>query len=165
MFVQLDVLTAAPSANGFYGARGIAGALPMAYSEIERKFHRKLQRYGRDDCVSLHEFDRSGWTFHGKGFWLPPRPSRRHTEPYVNLVGSPNFGIRSITRDLECQLLVQTRDQRLQQDMEKEREALWRDSCPVENALWRNPARRLHGKSWSHGIWISLGVKALKPFL
>jgi len=67
------ILTASPRANGFYGARGIAGALPLAYSLIEQQFMKKCARaarYGGESGVRLYEYTRPQWTFHGKGLWL-----------------------------------------------------------------------------------------------
>ena len=82
----IHVLTAAPSANGFFGSAGISGAIPTAYSEIERAFYKAAARAGRlhysprtrptAPGIALYEYSRRGWTFHAKGLWRV-RYSRR----------------------------------------------------------------------------------------
>ena len=42
----VHLLAAAPSANGFFTARGIAGSLPMAYSLMEKRLYREAVRRG-----------------------------------------------------------------------------------------------------------------------
>lgn len=44
---SVHILTAAPEANGFFRARGISGAIPVAYSEIERRFYDMCEQAGR----------------------------------------------------------------------------------------------------------------------
>lgn len=87
---SVHVLTAAPSANGFLNAHGMSGAIPFAYSEIERRFWQEIVEAGRlhpvsqegkevigkeKECISspgiaLYEYSHPGWTFHAKGLWL-----------------------------------------------------------------------------------------------
>jgi hypothetical protein len=43
----VHVLTASPLANGFWGAAGVAGAVPLAYCQLERAFYRAAARAGR----------------------------------------------------------------------------------------------------------------------
>lgn len=81
----VHILTAAPEANGFWGAAGIAGAVPLAYCQLERAFYRAVARAGRlmrdpegdpDSAgVAIHEYTRPGWTFHAKGVWRYSRGS------------------------------------------------------------------------------------------
>ena len=76
---SIHVVTAAPSANGFFGAAGVAGAIPAAYSEMERAFYEAAARAGRLHAsprgtpdgpgIALYEYARKGWTFHAKGLW------------------------------------------------------------------------------------------------
>ena len=125
----VTVLTAHPTANGFLGAAGPAGGIPHAYTAIARAFHQRcsaagqLHRVGRSVLdtasvtvmyhgqVSLHEYRRPDWTFHAKGLWVAPAPGG---PPCLTMVGSPNFGYRSVHRDLETQLTLLTRDPGLQ---------------------------------------------------
>jgi CDP-diacylglycerol--glycerol-3-phosphate 3-phosphatidyltransferase len=82
----LHVLTASPLANGFWGARGVAGAIPLAYCQLERVFYGAAARAGclmadpeggtsptHSAGIALHEYERAGWTFHAKGLWVERR--------------------------------------------------------------------------------------------
>uniref|UniRef100_F6SD21 CDP-diacylglycerol--glycerol-3-phosphate 3-phosphatidyltransferase n=1 Tax=Ornithorhynchus anatinus TaxID=9258 RepID=F6SD21_ORNAN len=60
------ILLASPEVNGFFGARGVAGAIPAAYVYIERQFYRQVCNLGQEERVRLQEYRRSGWTFHAK---------------------------------------------------------------------------------------------------
>lgn len=61
------ILTASPEVNGFFGAKGVAGAIPAAYIHIARQFYSQVCQLGQQERVHLHEYHRSQWTFHAKG--------------------------------------------------------------------------------------------------
>lgn len=61
------ILTASPEVNGFFGAKGVAGAIPAAYIHIARQFYNQVCQLGQQDRVRLHEYHRPQWTFHAKG--------------------------------------------------------------------------------------------------
>lgn len=61
------ILTASPEVNGFFGAKGIAGAIPAAYIHIARQFYNQVCQLGQQERVQLHEYHRPQWTFHAKG--------------------------------------------------------------------------------------------------
>ncbi|XP_064126710.1 CDP-diacylglycerol--glycerol-3-phosphate 3-phosphatidyltransferase, mitochondrial isoform X2 [Loxodonta africana] len=61
------ILLASPEVNGFFGAKGVAGAIPAAYVHIERQFYREVCSLGQQERVQLQEYWRRGWTFHAKG--------------------------------------------------------------------------------------------------
>ncbi|XP_035814049.1 CDP-diacylglycerol--glycerol-3-phosphate 3-phosphatidyltransferase, mitochondrial isoform X2 [Amphiprion ocellaris] len=63
------ILTASPEVNGFFGAKGVAGAIPAAYIHIARQFYNQVCRLGQQERVHLHEYHRPQWTFHAKGGW------------------------------------------------------------------------------------------------
>jgi CDP-diacylglycerol--glycerol-3-phosphate 3-phosphatidyltransferase len=81
MQVHLDLLTASPMANGFFGARGVSGWIPTAYSLLEQGTWRRLNRaWGSRQPTTggggkapprrrLLEYSRPGWEFHAKGIW------------------------------------------------------------------------------------------------
>ncbi|KAG7386975.1 CDP-diacylglycerol--glycerol-3-phosphate 3-phosphatidyltransferase [Phytophthora pseudosyringae] len=168
---ELDVISAAPRANGFYDARGVKGALPMAYSLIEQDFFERT--LGREFPTVLREFDRPGWTFHGKGmWWRPPPPSVANSHkvtlglPQLTVVGSSNFGQRSYGCDLESNLVMFTRSPELQRRLQDEFDALTRDAEVVTEQLWRRPERMLHGLfSWKDGYWIRPVSKFIAAYL
>ncbi|XP_023287829.1 CDP-diacylglycerol--glycerol-3-phosphate 3-phosphatidyltransferase, mitochondrial isoform X2 [Orussus abietinus] len=123
-----QLLTAHPSANGFFGAKGIAGGIPAAYTYIEDTFLKTCERLGQEERVTLWEFTRPGWTYHAKGLWYS-HPGQR--KPCLTLVGSPNFGYRSVRKDLETQVAVVTRNEQLQEAMQNEHERLFSRAHPV----------------------------------
>lgn len=81
----MRLLTASPAANGFYGAKGVSGLIPTAYSLLEQHTWRSLHRAwnrrrgssasgggttsGGTARRSLLEYSRPGWEFHAKGIW------------------------------------------------------------------------------------------------
>ncbi|XP_011298498.1 CDP-diacylglycerol--glycerol-3-phosphate 3-phosphatidyltransferase, mitochondrial isoform X2 [Fopius arisanus] len=123
-----ELLTAHPSANGFFGAKGVAGGIPAAYTLIEKSFFKEVERRGLDHRIKLREYIRPGWTYHAKGLWYT-LPS--HKRPCFTLIGSSNFGYRSVKRDLECQIGLVTRNEGLQEALEYEHNRLFKKSEPV----------------------------------
>ena len=65
---DIRIITASPQANGFYNASGIAGSLPMVYLLFARSFLIKCYKYN-ENILKLYEYNKSNWTFHGKGLW------------------------------------------------------------------------------------------------
>lgn len=64
---EYQILLASPEVNGFFGAKGVAGAIPAAYVHIERQFYSEVCSLGQQERVQLQEYWRRGWTFHAKG--------------------------------------------------------------------------------------------------
>ncbi|XP_078427269.1 CDP-diacylglycerol--glycerol-3-phosphate 3-phosphatidyltransferase, mitochondrial isoform X3 [Cetorhinus maximus] len=62
-----QILLASPEVNGFFGAKGVAGAIPSAYVYIARQFYSRVYQSGLQDRIRLHEYFRKDWTFHAKG--------------------------------------------------------------------------------------------------
>ncbi|ETN76248.1 hypothetical protein NECAME_11815 [Necator americanus] len=86
---SMDIITAAPKANGFFGAAGPSGYIPALYSWVCERVLTLKDKYARND-VNLYEYHRDGWTFHAKGLWIDT-PVQTAT-----LMGSSNFGSFSI---------------------------------------------------------------------
>lgn len=127
-----SILTASPSANGFFESGGLSRYIPEAYRSIELAFldsknRSPLMRNERgEECI--YEFSRPGWTYHAKGVWI------QDTEPsplMVTVIGSSNFGHRSFDRDLEAQLTLITESGSLIQKIQQERDSLFADSTMV----------------------------------
>lgn len=74
---EYQILLASPEVNGFFGAKGVAGAIPAAYVHIERQFYSEVRSLGQQERVQLQEYWRRGWTFHAKGMWPPARARLR----------------------------------------------------------------------------------------
>lgn len=112
----VDILTASPESNGWFKAKGLASHITTLYTYIEQKFYELLQKSGQLGRVKLHEYTRPDWTFHCKGLWakLPGQDL-----PYLTTIGSPNFGGRSVEKDLEAQAFIITEDIKLMKKIEE----------------------------------------------
>jgi CDP-diacylglycerol--glycerol-3-phosphate 3-phosphatidyltransferase len=98
------ILTAAPEANGFFGANNVSGYLPHAYTYLESNLYQRVLESGHADRISFHEYNRKDWTFHAKGFWV----TEPRFGPILTSIGSSNFNARSLDRDLEVQSFILT---------------------------------------------------------
>uniref|UniRef100_A0AAQ6IE12 CDP-diacylglycerol--glycerol-3-phosphate 3-phosphatidyltransferase n=1 Tax=Anabas testudineus TaxID=64144 RepID=A0AAQ6IE12_ANATE len=145
------ILTASPEVNGFFGAKGVAGAIPAAYIHIARQFYNQVCQLGQQKRVHLHEYHRPQWTFHAKGLWYYLQGQDR---PCLTLIGSPNFGYRSVHRDLEAQIAIVTENEELQCQLQEEQEMLYQRSTEVSRSTFERPDR--HVKLW---------VKLVTPFI
>ncbi|CAH1971801.1 unnamed protein product [Acanthoscelides obtectus] len=126
---QCDILMAHPKANGFFGAQGVAGGIPYAYSLIARTFKENCKKAGQEQRVKLFEYFREGWTYHGKGLWYYP-PNQ--DTPCVSLIGSPNFGERSVKKDLESQMVIITENETLRDLLHEECRQLFQQGLPAD---------------------------------
>ncbi|OMJ16510.1 CDP-diacylglycerol-glycerol-3-phosphate 3-phosphatidyltransferase, mitochondrial [Smittium culicis] len=62
-----NLVVASPKSNGFYGAKGISGHIPNAYSMFELEFMNLVEKKNRSEKIKLFEFYRQDWTYHAKG--------------------------------------------------------------------------------------------------
>ncbi|KAM9981789.1 hypothetical protein ACTFIY_004096 [Dictyostelium cf. discoideum] len=122
---KLDIITCSPQANGFYGSKGLSSAVPDCYAIIEKRFLQRVQDTDNGDRISVQEYIRDKWTYHAKGLWIQVM-NQQH--PSITLIGSPNFGSRSVEKDLEAQIILITQNKQLQQKMENEKNYLWTDT-------------------------------------
>jgi CDP-diacylglycerol--glycerol-3-phosphate 3-phosphatidyltransferase len=133
---SVHALTAAPTANGFWGARGVAGAIPLAFAAYLRDFYDAgaaagvladdPERHPQRKGLALYEWSSpTGWTFHGKGVWVFPKDAQRATAITTTLVGSPNYGRRGLERDAELQLEFSSRSAVFASRLRAERDSLW----------------------------------------
>ncbi|KAH0517897.1 CDP-diacylglycerol--glycerol-3-phosphate 3-phosphatidyltransferase, mitochondrial [Microtus ochrogaster] len=151
---EYQILLASPEVNGFFGAKGVAGAIPAAYVHIERQFYSEVCSLGQQDRVQLQEYWRKGWTFHAKGLWLYLAGS---SLPCLTLIGSPNFGYRSVHRDLEAQIAIVTESRALQQQLHQEQEQLYLRSGVVSSATFEQPGRQVK-------LWVKMVTPLIKNF-
>nr|XP_032654997.1 CDP-diacylglycerol--glycerol-3-phosphate 3-phosphatidyltransferase, mitochondrial isoform X2 [Chelonoidis abingdonii] len=151
---QYQILLASPEVNGFFGAKGVAGAIPAAYVYIEHQFYSEVCCLGQQDRVQLLEYSRNGWTFHAKGLWLYLAGS---SLPCLTLIGSPNFGYRSVHRDLEAQVAIVTENRDLQQQLHQEQEQLYLKSGIVSSSTFEQPTRYVK-------LWVKLVTPLIKNF-
>ncbi|KAL2078485.1 hypothetical protein ACEWY4_026170 [Coilia grayii] len=148
------ILMAAPEVNGFFGAKGVAGAIPAAYVHLARQFYSKVCQLGQQSRVHLHEYHRADWTFHAKGLWYYLDGSER---PCLTLIGSPNFGYRSVHRDLEAQIAIVTDNEELQAELQQEQEMLYKRSTEVSGNTFNQPNRYVK-------LWVKLVTPLIKNF-
>ena len=141
------ILMASEAANGFYGAKGVIANIPHVYTYLSKQFLNQLKQ--NKSNVELYEFDRNEWTFHAKGLWLSLDPNH-----YLSMVGSPNFGYRSVYRDTEAQLAIVTKDKDLQQRLENECNQLWKDTTRVVDQY----------QSIRIPVWVTLVANFMKSY-
>uniref|UniRef100_A0A8C0AF10 CDP-diacylglycerol--glycerol-3-phosphate 3-phosphatidyltransferase n=2 Tax=Bos mutus grunniens TaxID=30521 RepID=A0A8C0AF10_BOSMU len=151
---EYQILLASPEVNGFFGAKGVAGAIPAAYVHIERQFYSEVCSLGQQERVQLQEYWRRDWTFHAKGLWLYLAGS---SLPCLTLIGSPNFGYRSVHRDLEAQIAIVTESRALQQQLHQEQEQLYRRAGVVSSATFEQPSRQVK-------LWVKMVTPLIKNF-
>ncbi|CAH1273157.1 PGS1 [Branchiostoma lanceolatum] len=144
---DFNILMASPQVNGFYGAKGIAGSIPTGYTYIAREFHRRVWQQAQQDRIQLQEYIRPEWTFHGKGLWFY-HPGEEL--PSLTLVGSPNFGYRSVNRDLEAQLAIVTDNWTLRQQLHQEQRHLYQGSEVVTKETFQRPDRQV--PAWAKAL-------------
>lgn len=127
-----SVLMSHPSCNGFMGAKGPAGGIPDAYTLIARRFYEMITQRKQDHRISLLEYKRDNWTYHAKGLWYYPSES---TLPHMTIIGSSNYGERSVNRDLEAQVCIVTANKSLQKSLAAEYDHLERFATSAETEL------------------------------
>lgn len=127
-----SIIMAHPSCNGFLGAKGPAGGIPDAYSLLARQFYDKIKEHGQEDRISLMEYERATWTYHAKGLWYVPVNS---SLPCMTVIGSSNYGERSVNRDLEAQLCLVTANKSLQETLKTEYDNLTKYASTAEDQL------------------------------
>ncbi|XP_046579098.1 CDP-diacylglycerol--glycerol-3-phosphate 3-phosphatidyltransferase, mitochondrial-like isoform X1 [Haliotis rubra] len=144
---KYGILMASPEVNGFFGAKGIAGSIPTAYVHIANLFFKSLVWYGQTQRIQMFEYFRDKWTFHVKGLWyyLPGE-----SLPSLTFIGSPNFGYRSVYRDLECQLAVVTENTRLREQLREEHVRLYQSSNLVTSELFKR--KDGHVPMWAKAV-------------
>lgn len=149
-----EILLSSPEANGFYESRGFGKHIPEVYIHLCKNFHRKVVNSNREHDFSLLEYIRKGWTFHGKGMWcyLPGEGL-----PSLTLIGSPNFGLRSVDRDLEAQIVLVTKNELLRRKLHKERNNIAQHTSPITAVTFERPR-------YFVPRWVALATHFIKRF-
>ncbi|VDN07829.1 unnamed protein product [Thelazia callipaeda] len=124
---DMDIVYASPQANGFYQASGLSGFIPLIYVFISRLFYNIML-----PKVRLFEYNRPGWSYHVKGMWVDIKRSVFS----ATLIGSSNFGHRSVHRDLETQFLIVTDDERLKRNLKEERLRMLNYAAKVDSSTF-----------------------------
>ncbi|XP_063934348.1 CDP-diacylglycerol--glycerol-3-phosphate 3-phosphatidyltransferase, mitochondrial-like isoform X1 [Zophobas morio] len=162
------VVTAAPQANSFHESGGLSSWIPLIYSSLLKGFYQKtLTSCGR---VKLYEYFAEKTTFHckvlqnsaflllvnipAKGFWAELGSGNPIA---ISFIGSSNYGHRSIHRDLEAQLLMITKNPKLQRSLKKEKKLLFQSTTPVDEKTFSKADRRT--------FWADLAAPLIYTFL
>lgn len=97
-FRQVRVITNSIETNAFFNSKGPGKFIPEAYAILQDELMSRMD----SRKLSVLEFSRPGWSFHSKGVWLS-----RKGEIYSTIIGSSNFGYRSLFRDFEVTFAMQ----------------------------------------------------------
>ncbi|VDM08590.1 unnamed protein product [Wuchereria bancrofti] len=124
---EMDVIYASPQANGFYQASGLFGFIPLMYVHISYLFYKIM-----GSTVQMFEYNRPGWTYHAKGVWIDSKQSSLS----ATMIGSSNFGHRSVHRDLEAQILIITCSEKLKRGLQEERSRILDYTTKVDAATF-----------------------------
>ncbi|ORX44396.1 hypothetical protein BCR36DRAFT_586248 [Piromyces finnis] len=137
---EVDIVCAAPQANSFYKGSGLSANIPAFYTYFEKQVHDGSAK--KDLELRIHEYVRPGWTYHAKGLWASYKdPETGELLPNVTILGSTNFGRRSMNRDVEAQVLMITDNKKLQKDMANEIKNLLNYTVLVDNETFNKEER------------------------
>lgn len=148
---NFNLLIASPQVNGFYGARGVMGNIPDAYTYIASSFYHLVKYYNMQHRIHLYEYYRHQWTYHVKGLWyyLP-----NQNLPFLSMMGSSNFGHRSVHRDIECQIALVTQNKQLQTQLHQEQVNFFANGVETNEETFQETDR-----------YVPMWVKLASPFL
>ncbi|KAJ6219932.1 hypothetical protein RDWZM_005744 [Blomia tropicalis] len=120
--IPMSILMASEEANGFFEGNGILQYIPLVYTHYVRIF---LQRIRKEQNINILYYNRPSWSFHAKGIWL------FGSRYFLTVIGSTNFGYRSVYRDNEAQLVILSNDERLREMFRDEHRYLVTDSRAI----------------------------------
>ena len=146
---SLSVLSASPAANSFFKSKGFSKHIPNAYSYLEHKFFTSYIM--KNSNLSLWEYCKPAWTFHGKGLWS------FEADQMSGLIGSSNYGHRSIYRDLENQLFIWTNSHDLISKFQNEKNNLFEHAKQMKSLDDFDDRPR--------GVLLKISTNALKSML
>lgn len=111
-------------------------------------------RFKQQDRIRFWEYQRQGWTFHGKGLWAK---FEGESVPYITMAGSSNFGNRSVYRDMEAQLTILTTNERLAKQLDAEERNFLEYSEKVVSSTYKDPSRKVP-------LWVFLIRSLMRTF-
>ena len=127
----------------------ISGGVPNGYSLISKRRYKEMMSLNETERIQFLEFHRDGWTFHGKGLWAfiqkidSVDKGNEDLSPFLTLIGSPNFGKRSVYRDMEAQVGIVTVNKRLTNDLLAERDKIRNDTTKVNLETYNEEDRKI----------------------
>lgn len=144
-------MSSCSQANGFQGAKGPAGGIPAAYTLIAKKFYEALVHAKQNQRFNFMEYEKPGWTYHAKGLWYYQPGSNN---PNLTLIGSSNFGERSVNRDLESQICLVTTNESLKKRLQDEVDNLYSFGSLAEQDILHRPIPK----------WVQAVVRIFRNF-
>lgn len=132
----IETVAASEEASSFYRADGLLKYIPSVYTHLSQQFLRKVTD-NKLQHILYRLYHRNNWTYHAKGLWL--------VEPDGTMlvtIGSPNFGHRSINRDVELQCVLYTKNKLLKAQFQAEYENIERHTSIVTNAKQLPPVSK-----------------------
>ena len=142
-FADFDIVTASPDANGFLNASGAAGKIPAVYSLLTKNFYDEVLQRDKGGNIRIWEYIRPTWTYHAKGMWFYPKDSFL---PSMTVIGSSNFGLRSVHRDLEAQVTILTKNENLRKQLHREKCNIMKYSSQMSSETFAEA--RYHVPRW-----------------
>ena len=140
---DFDIIIASPDANGFLKAAGVAGNIPAVYSHLTKQFYHQICKEERVANINIWEYIRPNWTYHAKGIWFY---EKQMPFPSMTTIGSSNYGLRSVNRDLEAQVTLLTKNKNLMGQLHQEKCNLMKYSRLISNDTFSE--RRYHVPRW-----------------
>ena len=110
----VEIIIPSNKANGFYSGSGVKALVPKMYNNAAAQFLKECPN------VTVRQYDREKWSFHGKGLWADN----------LTIIGSSNFSKRSCFRDAELLFGIITDSSDLKDKFAEEKEALLGHSSP-----------------------------------
>ncbi|XP_026693645.2 CDP-diacylglycerol--glycerol-3-phosphate 3-phosphatidyltransferase, mitochondrial [Ciona intestinalis] len=150
---QFDILVASPDANGFLGSAGVSGKIPSVYVQLTKNFFDQVAEKKRND-IKIWEYMRPKWTYHSKGLWFYDKGSDL---PCLTMLGSSNYGSRSVHRDLEAQITLVTTNTGLMKQLHQERVNLFKHARPVTQSTFTKP-------KYAVTRWVSFATAILRHY-
>ena len=160
---NFSVLLASPEANGFFNGAGFSKHIPLIYSHYEEEFFKYMGKCSRATSVSLFEYKRPSWTFHAKGIWYYPKRGGGGDGglPTLTVIGSSNYGYRSVYKDVEAQLLIFSPNANcLQARLDSERKYLFESE--VQHAPCRVTAETFASRRLP--VWLKLLARTIRSY-
>ena len=90
----------------------------------------------------------------GKGMWCYLTSKEL---PSLTVIGSPNYGYRSVKRDLECEVAIVTENKKLQKQLQDEHQHMYSTSSPVTESTFKRDDRYV-------ALWIRAVTSIIKRF-
>ncbi|KAI6654302.1 CDP-diacylglycerol--glycerol-3-phosphate 3-phosphatidyltransferase, mitochondrial isoform X1 [Oopsacas minuta] len=151
---KFHVLAASEQANGFYKAQGLSRYIPTMYLQLSNQFLELIKDSNKH--IKYYEFQKENWSFHAKGIWYYKNGD---DFPFLTLIGSPNYGYRSVWRDLELQFFIQTNNNSLKRKLDTECKSLYHPSTTAEISS------KVIRRDRHVATYVKLATKLLRGFL